>query len=82
MRSGFSQFPIASELFLDMAKHGNAVPKCPIKPGHYHMAAFAIDSSPVTRFLPIGEYFILYQVFDENRKSSQVINLEFHIKKH
>jgi Protein of unknown function (DUF1091) len=82
MRSGLSQFPIVSQLFLEMTKYGNAVPKCPIKPGNYHMEAFAIAKTPVAGFFPSGMYQGSYRVFIENRKPNiELLNFEFSVEK-
>jgi Protein of unknown function (DUF1091) len=81
MRSGLSSFPVVSQLFLELSKHGNAIPKCPIKPGHYFMEAYAIEKATITRFIPSGGYYVHHQVFDENRKPFEFLNFELNVVK-
>jgi Protein of unknown function (DUF1091) len=81
MRSGMSSFPIVSQMFLEMTKYGNAVPKCPIKPGHYYMEGYAIERTAIGGFMPSGVYNGVYQAFNENKKQIELVNLSFSIEK-
>jgi Protein of unknown function (DUF1091) len=78
MRSGLSQLPIISQIFQQMVDYGNAVPKCPIKPGHYFMHGLALEQSAMNNFFPEEVYYGCFQVFEENKKPLQLLKFESH----
>jgi Protein of unknown function (DUF1091) len=81
MRNGLTNWPIISQLIQELQNAGNAVPKCPIRPGNYFVENFPVERSPLLNFFPTGKYLLNMKFSDENRKPLDILKLEIVIEK-
>jgi hypothetical protein len=81
MRRAGSLIPMLSKMIDEVMEYGNLAQQCPLKPATYYLKDYPVERSVMASFFPIGSYFGTLKVYDENRKSILVWNIETNFKR-
>jgi Protein of unknown function (DUF1091) len=66
--------PILSEFLTSLEPFGNLIFNCPASPGVYYVKGFPMSAFTAAPLIPVGYYFMVVEVFDDNdRKKSQLV---------